>query len=631
MGYGWVQAQSTTSDRRAKRYFQEGREYEADRLFEKAIKMYQRAVKSDPDFAEAYQKLGILHHVMAKPDQAKFYYEKGVEKQPDNPIMAYSYFELGRYRMDYGKYEEAKALLLRFLKYAPQGKLIRQRRDAKKTLASIEYALEGMKTPVDFDPEPLSDKVNNATHQFFPVLTADKQKLIFTTYEEDGSEDFYESEKADGEWLAPKPIADINTPKNEGTCSISADGRTMIFTACQNTPGRKTLGSCDLFITYKTGDSWSEPENIGSPVNTRSWESQPALSADGKTLFFSSTRPGGLGKRDIWMSRKDSRGNWSKPVNLGNKVNTAQNEFSPFIHTNGKNLFFSSNGHQGYGLLDLFRSDLQPDGTWGEPRNLGYPINNAGNQVGLFITSDGTEGYYSDGIADPSSRVEDKLFRFDINQDTSSALTVSATSDVLSGKVYDAKTEEPLGAKIDLIDLATEEVVYSVTSDSQNGRYSIVLTQGAKYALYVDNKGYLFKSLTFNYKEADKAQNIQKDIPLDPIEKGKSVELENIFFATDSYELEKESKTELSKVLGFMEQNADVKMEIGAHTDSQGAEAYNQELSQNRAKAVVEFLVGKGIPKERLVWKGYGESKPVGDNSTEEGRALNRRITFKVL
>ncbi len=623
--------QSTTTNKKALRYYQDGREYEAERAFDKALVMYERATKSDPNFAEAYQKMGILNNVLGNSQKARVHFDKAVEVAPDNKAVMYSYFEAGRFRMDDGKYQEAKSLLDKFLKYVPKGRLPLQEKEAKRILGNISYALRGMQKPVDFDPKPLPDALNSATHQFFPVLTADQQTIIYTIFEEDASEDFYEAKLENGEWTAPKPIIDINTDKNEGTCSITADGRMMIFTACEGAEGRKILGSCDLFVAYKTGDKWSEPQNLGAPVNSRNWESQPALSADGSTLYFVSDRAGGRGKRDIWMSKRDSQDRWTRPVNLGPTINTEQEEYSPFIHANGKNLFFSSNGHQGYGKLDLFRSDLNAQGKWGRPQNLGYPINNANNQVGLFITSDGKRGYYSDGIVEGNRRVADKLFTFGIEEEAESPLKVSQKSDVIKGVVYDAKTKKPLGAKINLIDRSTEETVYSVSSDSQNGKYSIVLTQGANYALYVDQPGYLFKSLTFDFKEKNSSQTLEQDIYLDPIEKGSSVELKNIFFASDSYELGNESIVELKKLYKFMLDNPEVRLEIGAHTDDQGAAEYNRKLSENRAKVVVNYLREKGVDENRLIWKGYGETQPIGDNTTEEGRALNRRIAFVVL
>ena len=629
-GLPQLMAQSTSQNKKALRFYEDARRYEGDRDFDKAIILYEKAVAADPSFAEAHQKLGVLYNVLRESGKARMHFEKAIELQPDNKAVSYAYFELGRILMAEGKYVEGDELLEKFLKYTPKGRLVVQTREALHQREVASFALEGMKNPVDFKPEELPAVVNAHIHQFFPVLTADQKTMFFTVYEE--QEDIYESKFENGAWAEPKPIAELNTPYNEGTCTISADGRTMIFTACEGgASNRRILGSCDLFITYKTGDKWSEPQNLGPVVNSRSWESQPALSADGKTLFFSSDRAGGKGKQDIWVSKMDANGKWQRPVNLGDGVNTAGSDYSPFIHVNGQNLFFSSNGHQGFGKLDLFRSDLQEDGKWGKAQNLGYPLNNGGDQAALFITTDGKKGYYSDGVIKDGKRVADNIYVFDIPVQEGSPLKIEKSSDVVGGTVYDAKTKEKIGTKIDLVDLKTQEVVYSVSSDDENGRYSMVLTQGAEYALYVDKKGYLFKSLTFDYKEKSESQTIELDIYLDPIEKGTKVTLNNIFFASNSADLEEKSQSELNKLINFMAENNETRIEIGAHTDSQGSDAYNQDLSDKRAQAVVTYLKSKGMDPARVEWKGYGETQPVGDNATEEGRALNRRIEFKIL
>ena len=622
-----VQAQDfSTTNKKALKLYADAMKAKKDRDFDKAIGNLEKAVKADPNFAEAYQELGVFHTILRDNSKARMYFEKAVEVQPNSNTILVAYLEVANFKLAEGDYEGANALVEKYLGLNPPARLFAQTRRAKQVQSICAYALEGMKNPVDFKPVELT-ALNELEHQFFPVLTADQQTMIFTGLTEKGDENMFMSTKnEEGTWTEPQPIKELNTVYNEGTCSISADGKTIIFTSCEGAGNKRQIyGSCDLFISKKVGGVWSPPRNIGGTVNSKYWESQPALSGDGQTLYFSSNRPGGKGKRDIWMSTIDANGRWTRPQCLN--INTGGNEYSPFIHVNGKSLFFSSDGYGGYGRLDLFQSELDETGKWGTPKNLGYPINNSGDQAALFITADGLKGYYSDGIMKDGKRVKDLLNVFDIPKE----IQIEDVSDVVKGVVYDAKTKKKLEAKINLVDLATEKVVTSATSDIQDGDYLITLTSGSEYALYVNKEGYLFKSMSFNYKEKKEAQTIEVDVYLEPIEKGSKVTLNNIFFASGSYELEDKSKTELNKLVKFMKENKDTKIEVGAHTDDVGSTDSNQKLSLKRAESVTKYLQENGIAAERVISFGYGESQPIETNETDEGKAKNRRIEFKIL
>ncbi|MGB0525817.1 MAG: OmpA family protein [Flammeovirgaceae bacterium] len=618
----------STTNKRALKFFDDAKKYELDRDFDKAISVLEKALTIDPKFAEAHQRLGMYYGTLRELKKSREHFEKALAANPTSKNLHIATIEISTFELTEGKYERALALAKKYLSLNPPAKYIRYTKRAKNIIATCEFALEGMKNPVDFNPRTLDDSVNKFKHQFFPVLTADQQTMMFTALNANKNEDIYECVRLeDGSWSAPRFIKELNTPYNEGTCSISADGKTIIFTSCEGGERkRQNYGSCDLFISKKVGGVWSPPRNMGSAINTKYWESQPAISADGRKLYFSSNRPGGKGGRDIWVSELDSRDKWTRPRNM-QLLNTPGQEFSPFIHVNDLTLFFSSDGHGGYGRLDLFRSDRDSLGYWTKPKNLGFPINNHGDQVALFITADGTKGYYSDGIMENNIRVKDVINEFDIPIE----LKIEKASDVVQGVVYDSKTKEKLEAKIDLIDLASEKVISSVNSDLKNGDYLITLASGAEYALYVNKEGYLFKSLSFNYKEKTEAQVIELDIYLDPIEKGKTVTLNNIFFEFGSYDLADKSKTELNKLVKFMKENPETKIEIGAHTDNVGSDESNQQLSLKRADSVVSFLKKKGVPEANVISYGYGESKPIASNDTDEGRAKNRRIEFKVL
>jgi OmpA-OmpF porin, OOP family len=552
--------------------------------------------------------------------------EEAYKRHPDTRAHAVLYLEMAEVYLYLEQYDKADALASQFLSYGVKSP--NQIRAATEVQSNARFALEHMKMAAEFNPQPLSEEVNRFYMQYFPVLTADNQQLIYTRRQgprPEDDEDLVISLKNEaGEWGAPQSLSPkINSPGNEGTCTISADGRILIFTSCF---GRKGYGKCDLYISRKTGTEWSEPENLGPEVNTGAWESQPSLSADGRTLYFVSDRAG-FGKTDIWVTRLSASGEWQKPTNLGPVINTSGDEISPFIHPNGRVLYFASNGHPGFGGFDLFYSEWE-NGAWSKPVNMGAPLNNAEDQLSLFITADGKKGYYSNEKHQGDiKKFRGLLYEFEVPE----ALQVKYKSNYIRGQVLDKVTGKPLKAVVELFDLGNEEMVAMVESDAVTGDYMMVLTEGAGYALYVNKEGYLFESLSFDYAQRDNFEPILLDIHLQPIDKGVSVTLNNLFFDTDKYEIKESSYTELNKVVRFLMENPSLRIEISGHTDDVGSKAYNQQLSEKRASSVRDYLISKGIPASRLLSKGYGDSLPKTPNTNEANRQMNRRIEFRVL
>ena len=587
--------------------------------------MLQKALEKEEDFVEAHLRLGAIYRAVGQYDNALLHLEQANQVEEDEPN-AQALFSLGELYWQLGQYEKAEAQMKQFLALEPRQKTLIS--IAENIVDDAAFAIGQLKNPLPFNPEPLPQQVNAAALQYFPVLTVDQQNLIFTRRLTPGpqdDEDLVISQRdAQGNWQAPVSISsNINTEGNEGTSTISADGRTIIFTSCR---GRGGYGSCDLYISYKAGKEWSEPKNLGPVINSAAWESQPSLSADGRTLYFVSNRPGGVGQNDIYVSHQEQEGNWQVPENLGKAINTPFDEVSPFIHANSQTLYFGSNGHKGMGGYDLFVTEQQEEG-WQEPRNLGYPINTHEDQVSLFVTADGEEGYYA--YEEKGGGVEDKslLYRFNIPE----AVRVRNRSNYVSGKVYDAQTKEPIGATVTLFDIVDEQMVSKVSSDSVNGNYYIVLTEGSEYALYVNKPGYLFKSLAFNYGKNNTLEPIAIDVYLEPIRAGVSATLNNIFFETDQYQLQPKSETELERVVQFLQENPKVSIEIAGHTDNVGNASYNQQLSEKRAEAVYNYLIEAGVSPDRLKAAGYGQAQPTAPNDTEESRRKNRRIEFRIL
>jgi OmpA-OmpF porin, OOP family len=616
---------ASSSNKKAIKAYEEANELLKRRNFEGGIEKLQAALKRDPAFAEAHLLLGNTYQFLLEKEQATPYYQAYVQLIPESKAAYELYPRLGDAKMLQAKYDTAriyyeKALQSKTLKPADVERI-------NKRIQSTEFAREALKNPLPVKPEPLSPTVNRFQLQYFPVLTADQKTLIYTGMDGMGrehNEDIYISRLEGGEWTEPEPISpNINTQLNEGTCSISADGRTLVFTNCDQGKG---FGRCDLYISRKTGSEWSKPQNLGAGVNSRSWESQPALSADGRTLYFTSDRPGGQGGHDIWISTMDEKGVWQKAENLGPTINTADNEQAPFLHANGQTLYFASNGHVGMGGMDLYYSNLRGE-EWAEPVNLGYPINTYLDQVGLFITTDGTKGYYSLEKRLSRQDMSSVIYSFDVPQ----SLRPEQKTGFVRGKVYDETTNKALSAAVELIDLRSGKPLQVVSADSATGEYLIVLTEGSKYALYVNKPGYLFKSLNFDYTAGKEASALTRDIPLNPIKANTKTTLNNIFFESGKWELLNESKTELNKVVSFLKANPGVKIEIEGHTDDVGGDKDNLQLSRQRAMAVYEYLVKQQVAKERLLYKGYGKAQPVVPNSSDENRQLNRRIEFRIL
>lgn len=616
----------TSADKKAIKLYEESAMQIRGRDFDGGIESLQKALLRDPNFLEAHLRLASTYKVIMRNEQAEAQYKEALAADSLSRLNIDTYYALGLMAYDRGAFEESRRYLARYIEISPKN----TGRDgmAADLIDRIDFALALMNNPLPFDPQPLPDPINRFVMQYFPAVTADGRQLFFTVRKgntANDDEDIYVTEKNEaGEWSVPEPVSEqINSPRNEGTSSVSADGRMLIFTSCQAPDG---LGSCDLYLVTKEGDKWGKPQNIGEPINTPGWESQPSLSADGRTLYFVSDRRGGQGKRDIWVSTLSARDNWMAPVNLGPTINTRFDDLSPFIHVNGQSLYFSSDGHRGLGKYDLFLSEKNGD-EWSTPKNLGYPINTKDDQVSLVITADGSTAFYSHEVISNNRDFNSSLYSFPVPEE----IRVQNKSNFLTGRVMDIETKQPLSASIEMFDINDASLNYKVTSDKTDGKYFVVLTEGKEYSVYVTRKGYLFENLTFNYLEKKSREPEVLDIYLTPIKEGVTSVLENIFFDVDQFVLKEKSKTELQEVIKLLRENEQIKMEIEGHTDNTGSTSHNLELSTNRARSVYDFLVKAGVPKERLRYKGYGAGKPKVDNSTEEGRQQNRRIEFRIL
>jgi outer membrane protein OmpA-like peptidoglycan-associated protein len=614
-----------TDNKKAIKLYSEANELIKMRQFTSALEKLDQAIDRDPDFIEAHMRAAFCYELLRVFTKQQHHLEEVIRISPTSQRFKNVYFRLAGLYYDQGRYEDAMNTLDTLYLLGMQNEFLVQ--EAERLRSNITFAVENRKNPLDITPSPLPEVVNAFPLQYFPVLTADENQIIFTrrtgtAFHDD--EDIYACTRDSlGAWGPPMSLSpNINSRFNEGTCTISADGRILIFTTCE---GRKSYGSCDLYMSKREGDTWSVPVNLGPQINSAAWESQPSLSADGRMLYFISDRKGGVGKRDIYVSEQVEEGVWSEARNLGRDINTSDDEVSPFIHVNGKTLFFSSRGYPGFGGFDIYYSN-RVGSTWSAPANVGYPINDHDDQVSMFITTNGKHAYYSYEVENDGVK-RSLLYMFEFPEKD----IIAGGTNYLTGIIMDAVTNDRLEARVELYNLDEKQLLNAFTSDPMTGRYYSIISEGGKYGLYVEKKGYLFESRAFNYTDASLKEPLVQDFYLKPIRKGAQTVLNNIFFEFDSYKLKEESYTELEKVMGFLQKNPDVSIEIQGHTDDVGSEEYNLDLSRKRAESVYKYLLDRSIEDDRLTYAGYGERHPVRDNTTESNKAMNRRIEFKII
>lgn len=592
--------------------------YTAKRLLEESL-------GAEPKFIEAHLVISQVYAELGETNQAIEHILKAQAINKDFHPRAY--FTLGLLYFSAGEYAKALQSYETFLGY--QDKRATMNDLARKNIEKCHFALNQLANPVPFDPINLSPNVNTDLDEYWPSLSADERTLVYTVKlpknPDKGikgtqwQEDLYITfRNDDGSWTKGIPVpSPLNTEYNEGAQSVSSDGKTLYFTICR--------GVCNLYQSVLEPDGlWSAPQKLPPAINSERFsEKQPSISPDGKTLYFVSNRPGGFGKFDIWKSVKQENGNWGNAVNLGPEINTDENEQSPFIHFDNQTLYFSSSGHMGMGSQDLFVSRMDSNGNWTTPVNLGYPINTYRSEEGLIVNARGNVAYYSTDINPEKGR---DIFTFELYPEVRPIPT-----SYITGTVRNRKTMEPVEATIELVELRQNHKIMEVKTPA-DGNYLVCLPVNSRYGFFTSAPGFLYSSEHFDltkYYSIDKPYRF--DILLQPIEKDEIIVLRNIFFAFNSAELLPESTSELNHLLDILTINPNIKIEVSGHTDDQGSDEYNQKLSEQRAKSVADYLVSKGISPARLKWVGYGEKKPIAPNTTPEGRALNRRTEVKIL
>ena len=587
-----------------------------------AVGLLQQAIETDKKYVDAYLSLAGVFGQLKNYTSSGKYYEQAFALDSDYTIeykLPYSINLAGQ-----GEFEKALTAINQLLgKNPPQTSATYKAAIFRKRSYefAIDYAKKNTVKNYVFAPQNMGSGINTAESEYFPSLTIDGKEFVFTRRLNNYNEDFFSSNKTNDGWGKAQSLkGNINTPENEAGQNISQDGQWLVFTANGRPQG---YGNFDIYISYLTPTGWSEATNLGGKVNSDQWDSQPCLSPDKRDLYFASRRFGGYGGSDIYVCHMQTNGRWSEPENLGAEINTSGDDQCPFIHADNQTLYFTSNGLQGYGGNDLFVVRKGPGGVWSKPMNLGYPINTISDEGTLFIAADGKTAYYASDRSD--SKGGHDIYSFELPQNVRPYKTLW-----VKGKVLDKKTTKGLPASVELIELSTKQVISKVQTD-ETGNYFITLPVGKDYAFNVNRKGYLFYSDNFLMSTRSPDSTYEKNIPLQPIEANASIILNNIFFDVNKSELKPESQIEMDKLIQLLTENPNVKIEISGHTDNVGKPADNLLLSNNRAKAVINYLINKKIAPQRLTAKGYGETKPIGNNKTEAGKAMNRRTEMKVI
>lgn len=641
----------STSNKKAIKLFEEGQQKPSTidpqtgyPNYREGIEILEKAIEKDPNFWEAHLVVGEFYEILRDYPNAIDHFKTAIRINPNHSPSGSTYYFLSRLLLKEGKYQECVAYLDEYLQFRNANPELKTK--AIKMKGDCLFAIDAVNNPVNFEPINVGLGINTQYPEYFPTITVDGKTLLFTRRIPDRrvgeQEDFFVSSLENNGWQSAIPMPkNINTINNEGAPTMGPDGRSLVFVACPDPAGRygenrTGRGSCDLFYTKKIGQNWTNPENIVGGVNSFNWESQPSLSADGKTLYFIRGRflPGGTKSQDIYVSHKQNDGSWSVAEPLPSIINTPFQEESVLIHPDGQTLYFASRGHQGMGGSDLFLSRKDAEGNWTKPVNLGYPINTSSDENSLMVDATGEVAFFASDRPGGLGGLDIYYFMLPSHLRANKTL-------YFEGLVVDAETKKPVPGQFQLIDLATGEEVIYAEADAETGEFLVTLPINKRYALNVNYPNYAFYSSNFDMKATGKEEIIQMEIPLVPLKSSLPTVLNNVFFDLGKATLRTESYVELNKLVELLSDNNGIKIEIGGHTDTRGDAQKNLELSQNRAKAVYEYLVTKGINPERLSFKGYGMTQPqISDETiaalpTEEAKEAahqkNRRTEYKII
>ena len=626
---------SKTFNKKVEKLYDEGIGFFKKGNYTEALKTMKKVISEEPGFTDAYFVSGLIYFKRYNSNfkEAEKNFLKVISLCPSYD--PYVYYYLGEICYSSDRFDSTVSYLSEFVRDVDR---IKSDKDYNRAMDLLNYSnryMEMIKKPVPFEPKVV-EGISTIENEYLPIISADnqmalytreikllseknsvfqttrtKEKFMFSTLNSDGT--FSEGEEM------PDPF---NRFDNEGGATLTIDNNTLYYTVCKYNKSN-TYYNCDIYCSENVNGDWGPIKGVSDKINQSStWESQPSISNDGKTLYFVSDRTGGYGGYDIYKSIKNEKGDWGYPVNLGPVINSPGNEKSPFIHPDGKTLYFASDGWPGLGGFDIFYSRIDEKGNWMKPKNIGYPINSQEDEISFFVSTDGAQGFFA------SNKLKGKggwdLYSFELYKDARPDKVL-----FIKGTVKSETVAEPVKARIELKNLETKKIS-EIPMDTLTGNYVAVAPFYNDYVMTVKKEGYVYETRYISRIDTAYSIPAKLDLEIKPIEINKSYRINDIYFDFNKFDLSQESMAVLDQLIEFLTENPKIRIQIQGHTDNIGNDTDNLKLSENRAHAVYDYLVSKEIAKERLTYQGFGKTMPVASNDNDEGRAKNRRTVFVI-
>jgi outer membrane protein OmpA-like peptidoglycan-associated protein/tetratricopeptide (TPR) repeat protein len=571
-----------------------------------------------------------------KPDNnftlAEQYLKKVIDACPDD--IPEAYFHLGKLAYTTNQKCDAINYFKKFLTY--QGDFDTLFAEAKMLMKWSEEICKLINNPVPFNPR-LVKGISSQLDDYLVSLSPDNEIAYYTRKTKDYQISGYKSEPAFQEkFYFSYRISDnvfdngkempypFNRNENEGGATITGNNKELIYTVCKMVTSPRQYYNCDLYSSKNIKGYWTDIVPLERVNRPDTWESMPSVTADGKELYFVSNRSGGVGGYDIYKSIKDENGEWSEPINIGKPINTSGDEKSPFIHTDTRTLYFSSNGRPGIGGYDIYYVKLNDNNEKTEVKNIGYPINTENDEVGFIVSIDGKYGYFSSNNIKNESLGGMDFYYFSLYNEAKPEEVI-----LVKGNLKSEDTTKPIKATVQIKSLESKRVTFIPVDE--DGDYVASLLKNEDYLLTIKGEDIVYQSTYVAAKDSITAPVIKLEMEVQPIEVGMHYRLHNIYFAFNSADILSSSQKVLDEFIVFLNDHPTMTISIEGHTDNVGSDEFNLILSENRAKAVYNYLVNNGIDANRLQYKGFGETAPIATNETEEGRAMNRRTEFVIL